>query len=59
MEEIKGRARGIALALCVSGFIPALIAGAATSCDAVLDAAPALAALAVAAGLAKVWRLSC
>lgn len=56
MDAIKDRARGLFLALCVCGIVPGVLAGAATSCDLLLDAAPALAAIAVAVGLVKVWR---
>lgn len=48
--------QGLALALTVSGLIPALVAGAAISCGAVLDAAPWLFAVLAGAGVVKVWR---
>ena len=51
-------ARGLLLALCVGGFVPALIAGAAVSCDAVLDAAPWLFAALCGAGAIRLWRWS-
>lgn len=50
--------QGLALALTVCGLIPALVAGAAISCDAVLDAAPWLFAVLAVAGVAKVWRMA-
>lgn len=51
--------QGLALALTVCGLVPALIAGAALSCDTVLDAAPWLIAALAGAGVVKVWRMAC
>lgn len=50
--------QGLALALTVCGLVPALLAGAAISCGAVLDAAPWLFAALAGAGVAKVWRMA-
>lgn len=50
--------KGLALALTVSGLVPALVAGAALSCGAVLDAAPWLIAALAGAGVVKVWRMA-
>lgn len=54
----RENARGLLLALTVCGLVPALIAGAATSCDAVLDAAPWLFAALCGAGVIQFWRWS-
>lgn len=54
----RENARGLLLALTVCGLVPALIAGAATSCDAVLDAAPWLFAALCGAGAIRFWRWS-
>lgn len=56
---MKHHIQGLALALTVAGFVPALLADAALSCDAVLNAAPWLFAALVGAGVVKVWRLAC
>lgn len=55
MDAIKSSARGLALALIISGFAPAAVAAAAMSCDTVLDAMPWAAAAAAVAGLAWLW----
>ncbi len=58
MENIRNHARGIALALTVSGIVPGIACAALLSCDWLLDALPWAFLAVSAAGLARLWRWS-
>lgn len=56
MDSIRHRARGISLALLLCGAVPGVVAAAAISCQAILDAAPWAAAIAAIYGVARLVR---